>query len=111
MGIVNTFTIKGMKRSEEDKKVYCIDEYNQHFEIIFTFSCRKDDILMLYNMKTMKIAFIAHKKCSIMGFTIVHNMPVPEVGWLMGQSKILTDTADEFKDKYAAHLLDVIINA
>ena len=123
--MINKFDATQMRVSLETKLVYVggltIDG-KQTFA--FDIWCKQDQgTSFFFDIKQSRMLIVlgrdiwthdktitAVHKCAMTSFSIFNDRPIPAVKWIYEQDAEIDKIAEDFKDKYAAYLLDCIIN-
>ena len=120
MSVLNEFYTKSLSCSAEDKVLSMTTQFGAKSIFKYTFMCKSSciflhDVSFFFDFKTAKV-FITYYvnlpdpyKCWILGFAVVNDAPL--LSAQLWDKDIFTDECKEdFKNKYAAYLLDGIIN-
>ena len=128
----HSFDVDNVKYSESVKKVFMLHNDGAKTTFDFTFYCKIENsglkpLLFFFNLENRHAmmvqtgvpkyasAFtpveIAKYTCSIMGFSVVDDLPLLSVKWWQNQEYLISVIAEDFKLKYAAYLLDNIVNS
>ena|ERR1035437_5687623 len=119
MSVVQTDRALTVKFSEEDKTVYVSLENGHHLTFKYTFRCLSsyfsNKISVFFDVESKRCLVIVPMalntyKCGWQEFWITNDVPTLSATWMMGQAQIIDSIKDDFKEKYAAYLLDNIIN-
>lgn len=124
MGIANSFKARAVSLSADPKTVYGIGESRDHWTFNYTIMCKSEGLFLFFDIPGSRMLTVVSGekwvfvdddegkyKCSIQKFCIENDRPIPSVKWLYNQDNEITKIADDFKDKYAAYLLDCIVNS
>jgi hypothetical protein len=125
MGVANKFAASSINVDPVAKKVYLLGIVKERMLFEYDIYCKSQDVFMFFNMKagTLLIAIRTIKwspdsdttpakfSCASMSFWVENDKPVPAVKWLYQQDAEIDKIAEDFKFKYAAHLMDSIIQS
>lgn len=122
MSAVLEFDCSTIRIHEPSKTVFMRGIDGSHSTFNYDIDCTADmDVYKLkffFNTKTLKMLIVNRsvhsmnvKTCAHMKFWLTNDLPEPCTRYLYGQDQIMTLIAEEFKEKYAAVILDDAINS
>lgn len=119
MSVVNQFEATDVRWSTDPKKVYILDidsvPATFEFDIYCVARTTVCNVGFFFNIKRHTALILMkqsmrHYVCAVMRFHVQNDVPIMSANWLHTQEQIVSFVHDDFKQQYAAYLLDNIVN-